>query len=47
VEIFKESPAQKAHLVTHHGVIPIMEMLEVSNPEVLHAILQVVNQVCK
>jgi hypothetical protein len=39
------SPAQRQHLVTHHGVIPIMEMLEVSKPAVQHAVLQVVNQV--
>eukprot|EP00698_Gefionella_okellyi_P024813 TRINITY_DN8855_c0_g1_i1.p1 TRINITY_DN8855_c0_g1~~TRINITY_DN8855_c0_g1_i1.p1 ORF type:complete len:951 (+),score=286.04 TRINITY_DN8855_c0_g1_i1:50-2902(+) len=45
VEIFRENPAQKSHLVTHHGVIPVMEMLEVGSPEVLHAVLQVVNQI--
>lgn len=45
MSIFKENPAQKSHLVTHHGVLPIMEMLEVSKPQVQHAVLQVVNQI--
>ena len=38
----------RKHIVTHHGVIPIMEMLEIENPnrEVILAILRVVNKVC-
>ena len=37
----------RKHIVTHHGVIPIMEMLEIENPnrEVILAILRVVNKV--
>lgn len=45
IAIFKENPAQKSHLIRHNGVIPIMEMLEVSNARVLHSLLQVVNQI--
>lgn len=45
VSTFKESPAHKSQLIRHIGVIPIMEMLEVSNARVLHSILQVVNQI--
>jgi len=43
--LFKEQPLQRRTLLTHHGVIPIMEMLEVSSPEVLHSVLQVVLQI--
>ncbi|KAL6048786.1 Protein kinase of the Mitotic Exit Network [Balamuthia mandrillaris] len=45
IDIFKNNPAQKGHLIRHHGVIPIIEMIEVSNLRVLHAILRVVNQI--
>lgn len=45
IAIFKENPAQKSHLIRNNGVIPIMEMLEVSNARVLHSLLQVVNQI--
>eukprot|EP00003_Mantamonas_plastica_P025979 TRINITY_DN518_c1_g1_i1.p1 TRINITY_DN518_c1_g1~~TRINITY_DN518_c1_g1_i1.p1 ORF type:complete len:635 (-),score=238.30 TRINITY_DN518_c1_g1_i1:184-2088(-) len=45
IAVFRENPDQRSHLITHHGVIPIMEMLELSNPQVLHSILQVVNQI--
>lgn len=45
ITIFKQFPGQKSQLVSHHGVLPIMEMLDVSNPSVIHAILRVVNQI--
>ncbi|EGG21702.1 putative protein serine/threonine kinase [Cavenderia fasciculata] len=45
ITIFKENPDQKSHLIRRHGVIPIMEMLEVSNSHVLCSILKVVNQI--
>ena len=44
VTLFKEYPSTKRHLITHRGVIPIMEMLDVPNPQILHAVLSVVNQ---
>ncbi|CAK9115598.1 Cytokinesis protein sepH (Serine/threonine-protein kinase sepH) [Durusdinium trenchii] len=43
--LFREHPAQRKTLLTHHGVIPIMEMLEMSNTKVLHAVLKVVGQI--
>eukprot|EP01133_Synstelium_polycarpum_P006813 gene6813-7918_t len=45
ITIFKENPDQKSHLIKRHGVIPIMEMLEVSNSQVICSILKVVNQI--
>lgn len=44
-EMGKTSPEQVRNLMTSHGVIPIMEMLEVSNSAILHAILKVVNNI--
>ncbi|KAJ6255026.1 mtk1/mekk4 [Anaeramoeba flamelloides] len=43
--IFKRNPETKNELIKYHGVIPIMEMLEVENAKVLHAVLKVVNQI--
>jgi len=43
--LFREQPAQRRTLLTHHGVIPIMDMLEMSNTKVLHAVLKVVGQI--
>eukprot|EP00164_Ancoracysta_twista_P003180 GFYU01004243.1.p1 GENE.GFYU01004243.1~~GFYU01004243.1.p1 ORF type:complete len:1033 (+),score=320.77 GFYU01004243.1:301-3399(+) len=45
VELFKTYPALKKYLIANHGVIPIMEMLQVAKPQLLHAILQVVNSI--
>eukprot|EP01113_Clastostelium_recurvatum_P037254 TRINITY_DN5420_c0_g2_i1.p1 TRINITY_DN5420_c0_g2~~TRINITY_DN5420_c0_g2_i1.p1 ORF type:complete len:1097 (-),score=420.63 TRINITY_DN5420_c0_g2_i1:391-3681(-) len=45
IQIFKDFHDQKSHLIRHHGVIPIMDMLEVSNATVVHSILKVVNQI--
>ncbi|KAF2069497.1 hypothetical protein CYY_009186 [Polysphondylium violaceum] len=47
ITMFKENAEQKTLLIRRHGVIPIMEMLEVSNirPHVLSSILRVVNQI--
>ncbi|EFA86693.1 putative protein serine/threonine kinase [Heterostelium album PN500] len=45
ITLFKENPDQKTLLIRRHGVIPIMEMLEVSNSEVICSILKVVNQI--
>ncbi len=44
-ELGKQNPEQVRALMTTHGVIPIMEMLEVTNPHILVAILRVVNQI--
>eukprot|EP00005_Dracoamoeba_jomungandri_P006994 CAMPEP_0174270978 /NCGR_PEP_ID=MMETSP0439-20130205/46360_1 /TAXON_ID=0 /ORGANISM="Stereomyxa ramosa, Strain Chinc5" /LENGTH=1143 /DNA_ID=CAMNT_0015360679 /DNA_START=77 /DNA_END=3508 /DNA_ORIENTATION=- len=45
ISIFRDYPSQKSYLIKHHGVIPIMEMIEVSDTAVIHKILQVVNQI--
>lgn len=45
IKIFKENPSQKSNLLRTIGVIPIMEMLEYTNPTIIHSILQVVNQI--
>ncbi|KYQ88661.1 putative protein serine/threonine kinase [Tieghemostelium lacteum] len=47
ITMFKENSEQKTLLIRRHGVIPIMEMLEVSNINamVLCSILKVVNQI--
>ena len=45
IEIFREHPEQSEHLITHRGVISIMELLDVENAQVVHAVLQLVNQV--
>jgi hypothetical protein len=44
-EMGTKNPDQIRALMTNHGVIPIMEMLEVTNPHILHAVLKVVNQI--
>ncbi|KAJ3446019.1 mtk1/mekk4 [Anaeramoeba flamelloides] len=43
--IFQHLPRTKDFLIQYHGVIPILEMLEVENPLILHSILRVVNQI--
>ena len=43
VSVFVEWPEQRRTLLTHHGIIPIMEMLELSHDaKVLHGVLRVV-----
>lgn len=44
-EMGQKNPDQIRSMMTNHGVIPIMEMLEVTNPRILHAVLKVVNQI--
>ena len=44
-EMGTKNPDQIRNLMTNHGVIPIMEMLEVQNTHILHAVLKVVNQI--
>eukprot|EP01094_Clydonella_sp_ATCC50884_P002136 TRINITY_DN11643_c0_g1_i1.p1 TRINITY_DN11643_c0_g1~~TRINITY_DN11643_c0_g1_i1.p1 ORF type:complete len:1085 (-),score=383.55 TRINITY_DN11643_c0_g1_i1:312-3566(-) len=43
--LFKQNPDQKSRLIRHHGVIPIMEVLEVTKASMLRSILQLVNQI--
>lgn len=44
IEVFRDKPELKSKITQHHGVLPIMQMLEVDNPAVVHATLQVINQ---
>jgi hypothetical protein len=45
-EMVAAEPDQVRELLTMHGVVPIMEMLEVDNRTILHALLKLVNMVC-
>ena len=45
MDLFDSFPEQREHLVTHHGVLPIVEMVEVRSVNVLPQILRVVNKV--
>eukprot|EP01083_Nonionella_stella_P082209 226905_1 len=45
LQIFEQDPSQISSVMTTHGVIPIMEMMEVSQSEVILTILKVVNQI--
>lgn len=47
VSLFREHPEQKMHLISQHGVMTFMDMLEMKNNRVLHAVLQVINQLAK
>ena len=44
LEVFQEKPELKSKITQHHGVLPIMQMLEVDNPDVVHSTLQIINQ---
>ncbi len=43
VEIFKQHPQMKSNLTRNHGVLPIMDMLSTDKPDVILAILVLVN----
>jgi hypothetical protein len=45
IDLFKQYPSLKESFSKHHGVLPIIDMLEVSNIKVLHSILKVLNEV--
>eukprot|EP01127_Copromyxa_protea_P021740 TRINITY_DN7566_c1_g1_i1.p1 TRINITY_DN7566_c1_g1~~TRINITY_DN7566_c1_g1_i1.p1 ORF type:complete len:1094 (-),score=247.61 TRINITY_DN7566_c1_g1_i1:58-3339(-) len=45
VNTFREYPEQKERLVKKQGVIPILEMLQIENEQVLHSVLQVVTEI--
>ena len=47
VTILRNNPVQRRHFVAHHGVVPIVDMLEggVENDKVVRSILIVVNQI--
>jgi hypothetical protein len=43
MNILRAYPEQKSHLITYHGVLPILDMMEVASTRVLPVVLQVVN----
>eukprot|EP01018_Ginkgo_biloba_P027295 Gb_33894 [translate_table: standard] len=47
VAMFQDCPEQKAIFVTQHGLMPLLEMLEVANNRVIYAVLQIINQLIK
>lgn len=47
ISIFHQRPEQKGVFVTQHGLLPLMELLEVSRTRVICSVLQIVNQIIK
>jgi hypothetical protein len=45
VFILREFPNQKSRLISRHGLIPLMDMLETSSHRVLHQVLRLLNHV--
>lgn len=45
--IFHQRPEQKLVFVTQHGLLPLMELLEVPKTRVICAVLQIINQIIK
>ncbi|XP_022882172.1 MAP3K epsilon protein kinase 1-like isoform X1 [Olea europaea var. sylvestris] len=45
--IFQQRPEQKIVFITQHGLLPLMELLEVRRTRVICSVLQVVNQIIK
>ncbi|KAL3692966.1 hypothetical protein R1sor_006617 [Riccia sorocarpa] len=47
VAIFSEHPKQKGHLISQHGIITLIDMLDVNNNRIVHAVLQLINEIIK
>lgn len=47
VAMFQECPDQKIIFFSQHGLMPLMEMLEVANNRVITSVLQILNQLIK
>ncbi|KAJ6929589.1 MAP3K epsilon protein kinase 1-like [Populus alba x Populus x berolinensis] len=47
ISIFHQRPEQKIVFITQHGLLPLMELLEVPKPRVICSILQLINQIVK
>ncbi|KAG6718191.1 hypothetical protein I3842_04G138100 [Carya illinoinensis] len=47
ISIFHQRPEQKVVFVTQHGLLPLMELLEVPKTRVICAVLQIINQIVK
>ncbi|XP_010419004.1 PREDICTED: MAP3K epsilon protein kinase 1-like [Camelina sativa] len=47
VTMFRQRPEQKAVLVTQHGFLPLMDLLDVPKSRVICAVLQLINEIIK
>ncbi|KAJ6774841.1 MITOGEN-ACTIVATED KINASE KINASE KINASE [Salix purpurea] len=47
VSIFHQRPEQKIVFITQHGLLPLMELLEVPKTRVICSVLQLINQIVK
>ncbi|KAH9706994.1 MAP3K epsilon protein kinase 1 [Citrus sinensis] len=47
IAIFHQRPGQKQFFVTQHGLLPLMELLELPQTRVICSILQLINQIVK
>ncbi|XP_059445336.1 MAP3K epsilon protein kinase 1-like isoform X2 [Corylus avellana] len=47
IGIFHQRPEQKIVFVTQHGLLPLMDLLEVPKIRVICAVLQIINQIIK
>lgn len=47
IAIFHQRPEQKIVFVTQHGLLPLMELLEVPKTRVICSVLQLINQIVK
>ncbi|KAF8398735.1 hypothetical protein HHK36_014593 [Tetracentron sinense] len=47
IAFFHERPEQKLVFITQHGLLPLMELLEVPKTHVISSVLQIINQIMK
>ncbi|XP_023642003.1 MAP3K epsilon protein kinase 2 isoform X2 [Capsella rubella] len=47
VAMFRQRPGQKAVFVTQHGFLPLMDLLDIPKSRVIHAMLQLINEIIK
>ncbi|GAB4844259.1 MAP3K epsilon protein kinase 1 [Ancistrocladus abbreviatus] len=47
IAFFHQRPEQKIVFVTQHGLLPLMELLEVPRPRIICSVLQVINHIIK
>ncbi|KAB5547998.1 hypothetical protein DKX38_011404 [Salix brachista] len=47
ISIFHQRPEQKIVFITQHGLLPLMELLEVPKTRVIFSVLQLINQIVK
>ncbi|EOA29733.1 hypothetical protein CARUB_v10012820mg [Capsella rubella] len=47
VTMFRQRPEQKAVIVTQHGFLPLMDLLDIPKSRVICAVLQLINEIIK